>query len=174
MNGKVRKALKILGITIAGFMGIIVVFLGCLCICHQARLQKERSAITHLTGQYVEIDGHNLNVYVDGEGDKTLVFLPGSMTPSPIFDFKPLYERLTDKYRIVMMEKFGYGYSDECEGERSVDVITRQDREALAALGMEGPSDLNVQRKTCGMACFFGGRYSCRGYLPCVDDRGFL
>ena len=139
MNGKVRKALKVLGITIAGFMGVIALFLGCLCICHQARLRKERSIITHLAGQYVEIDGHNLNVYVEGEGDKTLVFLPGSMTPSPIFDFKPLYERLTDKYRIVVMEKFGYGYSDECEGERSVDVITRQDREALAALSIEGP-----------------------------------
>ena len=84
MNGKIRKALKKIGITTAGILGIIALFLGCLCICHQARLRKERSIITHLAGQYVEIDGHNLNVYVEGEGDKTLVFLPGSMTPSPI------------------------------------------------------------------------------------------
>ena len=139
MNGKVRKALKVLGITIAGFIAAIVAFLGCLCIYHQSRLKKERSVITHMAGQYVEVDGHKMNVYVEGEGDKTLVFLPGSMTPSPIFDFKPLYEMLTDKYKVVVIEKFGYGYSDECEGERSVDVITSQDREALAALSIEGP-----------------------------------
>ena len=139
MNRKVKKALKIVGITITGFIAAVVVSLGCLCIYHQCRLKKERSVITHMAGQYVEVDGHNMNVYVEGEGNKTLVFLPGSMTPSPIFDFKPLYEMLTDKYKVVVMEKFGYGYSDEYEGERSVDVITSQDRETLAALNIEGP-----------------------------------
>lgn len=139
MTGKVKRVLKIMGIIIVGLIGVIVLMLGSLCIYHQARLKKERSIITHMAGEYVEVDGHNMNVYIEGDGDKTLVFLSGSMTPSPIFDFKPLYEKLSNQYKIVVIEKFGYGYSDECEGERSLDIITNEDRKALAALNLEGP-----------------------------------
>ena len=64
MNRKVKKALKIVGITITGFIAAVVVSLGCLCIYHQCRLKKERSVITHMAGQYVEVDGHNMNVCV--------------------------------------------------------------------------------------------------------------
>ena len=40
MNRKVKKALKIVGITITGFIAAVVVSLGCLCIYHQCRLKK--------------------------------------------------------------------------------------------------------------------------------------
>lgn len=43
----------------------------------------------------------------------------------------PLADRLSDNYRVVIIEKFGYGYSDEIDGERTVGIITEQDREAL-------------------------------------------
>ena len=116
-----------------------VLLLTCFCIYHQIKLKKERSIITHTIGQFVEVDGHNMNIYTEGSGDKTLVFLSGFGTPSPILDFKPLYSRLSDKYRIVVIEKFGYGYSDEYEGDRSVDTIVDQNRLALEVLGIEGP-----------------------------------
>ncbi|MBO5985574.1 MAG: alpha/beta hydrolase, partial [Lachnospiraceae bacterium] len=41
--------------------------------------------------------------------------------------------------RIVVIEKFGYGFSDVVDGERSFDTILRQDREALVKAGVEGP-----------------------------------
>ena len=110
-----------------------------LCIYHQIKLKKERDIINHTLGQFVEVDGHNMNIYTEGSGDKTLVFLSGFGTPSPILDFKPLYSRLSDKYRIVVIEKFGYGYSDEYEGDRSVDTTVDQNRAALETLGIEGP-----------------------------------
>ncbi len=139
MNRKVRKLFKTAGIMIAGFAAVIAVFLICLCIYHQAGLRKERSIITHTIGQYAEVDGHNMNIYTEGEGDQTLVFLSGFGTPSPVLDFKPLYTRLSDRYRIVVIEKFGYGYSDEYECDRSVDTIVSQHRQALEALNIEGP-----------------------------------
>ncbi len=40
MNRKVKKALKIVGITITGFIAAVVVSLGCLYIYHQCRLKK--------------------------------------------------------------------------------------------------------------------------------------
>ena len=38
--------------------------------------------------------------------------MSGWGTPSPILDFKTLYSRLSDENRIVVVEKFGYGFSD--------------------------------------------------------------
>lgn len=159
MRKTAGKALKLAGAFILILIVVILLFLGSLCIYHQSRLKKERSTITHMAGQYVEVDGQKMNVYLSGAGDKTLVFLAGSMTPSPIFDFKPLYERLADRYRIVVIEKFGYGYSDECEGERSVDIITEQDREALATLHVDGPFIL-VPHSASGLeAVYWASQY---------------
>ena len=40
-----------------------VLLLTALCIYHQIRLKKERSIINHTLGQFVEVDGHNMNIY---------------------------------------------------------------------------------------------------------------
>lgn len=87
----------------------------------------------------VSVDGHNLSVYEEGSGAHTLVFLAGSGICSPVLEYKALYKSLSDKYRIVVIERFGYGYSDVIDSERSFDTIVRQDREALSRAGIEGP-----------------------------------
>ena len=68
-----------------------------------------------------------------------MLFLSGSGTPAPILDFKSLYSLLDDDYRIVVIEKYGYGFSDIVDSERSFTTILRQDREALEKTGIEGP-----------------------------------
>ena len=50
-------------------------------------------------------------------------FLSGSGTCSPILDFKSLYSLLRDDYRIVVVEKFGYGYSDIVDEDRNIQTI---------------------------------------------------
>ena len=80
-----------------------------------------------------------MNIYTEGNGDKTLVFMAGANTPAVIYDFKPLYKRLSNDYKIVVIEKFGYGYSEDIDGERSVSVLLKQDREALKKAGIDGP-----------------------------------
>ena len=65
--------------------------------------------------------------------------MSGWGTESPIYDFRPLYSKLSDDYKCVVIEKFGYGFSDEIDGERDFDTILRQDREALEKMGIEGP-----------------------------------
>lgn len=107
-------------------------------IYNSVSLKKEKALLEH-QGQYVEVDGHNMNLLIQGEGEKTLVFLAGAGTPSPILDFKPLTDRLKDMYKIVIIEKFGYGYSDEIEGERTVGILLEQDRKALQKTGITGP-----------------------------------
>ena len=92
-----------------------------------------------MIGKLVEVDGSNMNVYVEGEGTRTLVFLAGSGIASPVLEYKALYTRLSDKYRVVVIEKFGYGYADVVGSERSFDTIVRQDRAALKSMGIDAP-----------------------------------
>ena len=90
-------------------------------------------------GQLVEVDGHKMSVYTEGTGDKTLVFLSGSDTPSPILDFKSLFSLLSDEYRIVVVERFGYGFSDIVDKPRDIATVLSETRAALAAADIGGP-----------------------------------
>ena len=80
-----------------------------------------------------------MSIYTEGEGDHTLVFMAGSATVSPILEYKPIYSLLSDDYKVVVIEKFGYGFSDVTDDERSFETMLRQDREALSKAGIDGP-----------------------------------
>lgn len=63
--------------------------------------------------EYAEVNGHKLHIFRCGDINKQkLVFMSGSGTIAPMYDFKVLYEKLISDFRIIVIEKFGYGYSD--------------------------------------------------------------
>ena len=134
-----KKALKAIGKILLGILILSAVFLIGLTVYNQIMLKKNISLYETPLGQLVEVDGHNMSIYTEGEGEHTIVFMSGWGTSSPILDFKPLYSKLSDDYRIVVVEKFGYGFSDLVDGERDMDTILRQDREALEKCGIEAP-----------------------------------
>ena len=91
-------------------------------------------------GQLVEVDGKNMDVYIAGSGNKTIVFLSGGGTASPVLDFKSLYSLLNDSYKIVVVEKFGYGFSDDYpDRNRDIDTILDDTRTALSKTGLKTP-----------------------------------
>lgn len=133
-----KKQLKtILKITFIIFSFIAILITTSL-IRHKISLSQEQKNILPL-GTKVEIDGHNMNVYVEGKGEHTIVFLSGSGTCSPILDFKSLYSLLRDNFRIVVIEKYGYGFSDDFDCDRRIDVVVNQNRAALKRLNISGP-----------------------------------
>lgn len=134
-----KKAFRIIGKIFLGLLILIVLFLVVMTVYNQIMLKKNKALCETPLGQLVEVDGHNMSIYTEGEGEHTIVFLSGHGTASPILDFKPLYSRLSDDYKIVVVEKFGYGFSDLVDGERDLDTILRQDREALEKCGIEAP-----------------------------------
>lgn len=107
-------------------------------INHKIHSLQEKSLLAPL-GNMLEVNGHNMSIYTTGEGDKTLVFMSGGGTCSPILDFKSLYSLLSDDYKIVVVEKFGYGFSDVIDEERPIDSILEDTREGLRKAGIEGP-----------------------------------
>ncbi len=133
------KAFKIIGKSLLIILIILIIFLLIVFIYNKTMLHKEKMLLDNPLGEMIEVDGHNMCIYTEGEGEHTLVFLSGSGTASPILDFRSLYSLLDDDYKIVVIEKFGYGFSDVVNSERSFDTILRQDREALSKVGIEAP-----------------------------------
>lgn len=131
---KAKKIMKVVMILLVTF----IVMLVAIYINHRIQLNKEEGLKTPL-GKLVEVDGHNMSVYVEGNGKKTIIFMSGGGTCSPILDFKSLYSLLSDDYKIVVVEKFGYGFSDVVDKKRSIDLILEDTRTALAKAGIEGP-----------------------------------
>lgn len=129
-KNKRRKFLIQLCIELSVFVVVISI--------HYIQLKREEKLRTPL-GQLVEVDGHNMSVYSEGKGEKTLVFLSGSETPSPILDFKSLYSLLSDEYKIVVVERFGYGFSDVVDSPRDITTVLSETRAALTKAGIEGP-----------------------------------
>lgn len=134
-----KKFLRIIGKILLVLLIALILFLIVMFIYNKVKIKQESIIFENPIGRYVEIDGHKMCVYTEGEGTHTFVFLSGSGTSSPILDFKSIYSRLSDDYRIVVIEKFGYGFSDISGTERDFDTILRQDREALSKLGIEAP-----------------------------------
>ena len=133
-----KKALKITGKVSFTIFLLSALFIAGLYIYNKQSLKKEAGLINQ-RGQLVEVDGKKMNIYTEGSGNKTLVFMAGANTPAVTYDFKPLYSLLNDEYRIAVIEKFGYGYSDDTDSERDLNTMLRQDRESLQKAGIEAP-----------------------------------
>ena len=105
---------------------------------HRLALQREKASLKPM-GQMVSVNGHDMSVFVKGEGPQTLVFLSGAGTASPILDFKDLYDGLSKQYKIVVVERAGYGYSEDTSKSRDVSEVLSETRQALAKAQVSGP-----------------------------------
>lgn len=119
-------------------ISLLVLILTLSFINHKIQLSKEEGRFVP-TGQLVEVNGHQMHVYTEGKGEDTLVFMSGGGTSSPALDFKSLYTLLSDKYKIVVVEKAGYGFSEVTDIDRDIDTILAETKEALFKSEIEGP-----------------------------------
>ena len=119
-------------------MGAVLVLLLASFIYHRLALQREKTSLNPM-GQMVSVNGHDMSVFIKGNGPQTLVFLSGAGTASPILDFKDLYDGLSKQYKIVVVERAGYGYSEDTSKSRDVSEVLSETRQALAKAQVSGP-----------------------------------
>ena len=119
-------------------MMVIVAFLILVYVNHRVQSKKEEKTLTPM-GQLVTVDGHDMCVYSGGTGDVTLVFLSGGGTCAPILDFQSLDSLLLDDYKVAVVERFGYGFSDVTDKSRRLDSVLEDTRQALKEAGCEAP-----------------------------------
>jgi pimeloyl-ACP methyl ester carboxylesterase len=132
------KILEISGTIIITLLAIAAIILIAFWINHNYQLRKEAKTLLP-PGNMVEVNGKKLHVFTEGDGDTTLVFMAGHGTSYPTVDFKPLWVKMVDEYRIAVVEKAGYGWSDTSNSPRDVDIILEETREALNISGENGP-----------------------------------
>lgn len=119
-------------------LGLVLFLLLASFTYHRLGLQREKASLSPL-GRMVSVNGHDMSVFVKGEGAQTLVFLSGAGTASPILDFKDLYDGLSKQYKIVVVERAGYGYSEDTSKSRDVSEVLSETRQAIAKVHVSGP-----------------------------------
>ena len=91
-------------------------------------------------GKLMENNNNNkMHILAEGQGDTALVFMAGSGTSGPIIDVKPLWNRLSDEYRILVVEKACYGWSEKSASSRDIDTMLEETRKALKLSGEYAP-----------------------------------
>ena len=130
-----KKLVKKIGIY---FIALMLLGLGVIFSYHQYELSKESNVLEN-KGVNVEVDHNKMNVYTEGDGEDTYVFMAGSGIAAPIYEMKGLYSKFSHEHKIAVVERAGYGYSDVSNDERDIDTILAQTREALQKSGNKPP-----------------------------------
>jgi pimeloyl-ACP methyl ester carboxylesterase len=129
-----RRALKVTGIIALAAVGITLTSTA----VNSFLEQQEKSSLAQY-GDLVKVTGGAMNVYRAGtEGAQPVVLLSGLGTTAPALDFAPLIREL-GSYDVIVVEGFGYGYSDMSAPERTVKNISTELHEALSSLDIGKP-----------------------------------
>ena len=82
------------------------------------------------------------------KGLKQSFFLSGAGIASPILDFKNLSDSLSKKYKVVVVERAGYGFSEDSDRSRDVMEVLSETRQAFGAS--------SCFRSLCDYFAFYG------------------
>ena len=104
-------------------------------------------------------NGQAMHAYVKGSGDKTIVMLSGWGTENPIDDFKPLADKLSDKFRVVILEYFGYGTSTITSKKRTNENIVNEMRIVLDKLSLKPPYILMPHSMSGIYSLYYADKY---------------
>ncbi|PEB40809.1 alpha/beta fold hydrolase [Bacillus pseudomycoides] len=133
-----RKLCEVLkNICIVSITVILLVLLS-VFIYHNYQLSKESSLIKS-EGTLVNFNNKKINVYKEGSGEDTYVFMSGSGIAAPVYELKGLYSKFSKENKIAVIERAGYGYSEAFHDDRDIDTMLEQSREALIQSGNKPP-----------------------------------
>ncbi len=130
---RLRGVGRVLGIVALVFVALLIVSAS----VNLVLTKREKSRFVPY-GQRVSVDGGSMNVWRNGHAGPTMVLLSGLGTAAPALDFAPLIRQL-GAYDVIVVEGFGYGYSDMSARPRTVQNITAELHDALAKLGAPKP-----------------------------------
>lgn len=88
---------------------------------------------------FVTVDENRMNVKVMGTGEQTVVILSDFAESSPVLKYKTYADKLSENYRVVIIEYFGYGYSLSTKNDRTNYEFATEINNALIAAEVNGP-----------------------------------
>ncbi|MGY2743510.1 alpha/beta fold hydrolase [Pseudarthrobacter sp. O4] len=123
---------------ILAIVALVAVGLGLVSTAVNLLLERQERGSIAPYGERVEIAGGALNVYRSGRSGPPIVLLGGLGTAAPALDFAPLIRELGE-FNVIVVEGFGYGYSDLSASERTNKNISTELHEVLAKLNITRP-----------------------------------
>jgi len=119
----IKKVLRV-------FIVALIILIVLSTIINQILLKIEKNKY-NIYGQYVEVDDKKMYISVLGEGENTIVILPGSGCVGSTILYRPLAKKLAKNNKVIIVEYFGYGFSDDTNRERTTENIVEETRKAL-------------------------------------------
>ena len=121
-------------------VSIIVVVFTVFYSLHRHQLSKDSVKVAEKYKKEfitsVNVNGAEVATYTAGEGEYTLVLLGSDWNPCPTLYLRPLADKLSDKYRVVIIDYPGKGYSSDSDKDRTTAFFTDTIHETLSALGV--------------------------------------
>ena len=115
----------------------LIIFFGSMIVHHILKMGELSNTYKGEYKTLVDVDDDKMmNVVVYGEGEKTIVILPGFGSQAPVIQYKAIADTLKDSYRVAVVEYYGYGYSMVTNKERTLDNITSEVQSALNQSGI--------------------------------------
>ncbi len=131
---KKRRFVRALGVAVL----VLVLLLGVMKVTDMAMTASERAA-NPAPGVMVDVGGRRMHVHTVGQGEASIVLLPGLGVPAPVLDFEPLTQELSQWARVTVVEPFGYGWSEGSDSPMLPGDVARDVHTALHGAGVPGP-----------------------------------
>lgn len=129
-----KIVLVVLGVIVA----LNILLIGAGSILRQTHF-KSRFSLIEPYGKLVDVFDGRMHLHVLGEGEFTVVLLPGLGVGLPSADFGPLTRKLAERHRVVVLEYFGVGFSSGTGRPRSNANYVAEIREALRKADIPAP-----------------------------------
>jgi pimeloyl-ACP methyl ester carboxylesterase len=94
-----------------------------------------------------------------GNGEKTIVLLPGMGVSLPCAEFGPLMRKLSKKYTVICVEYFGVGFSSETSKPRTCENYIEETRTALSNAGFTAPYTLMAHSISSVYSEYYAAKY---------------
>jgi pimeloyl-ACP methyl ester carboxylesterase len=127
------RRLRRFGVAVLVALGLLLV-----STAVNAAMERAEKSDTPAYGERVPVDGGALNVWRNGGEGQPIVLLSGLGTAAPGLDFAPLAREL-DGLDVIVVEGFGYGYSDMEGPPRTNENISTELHAVLARLQVRQP-----------------------------------
>lgn len=132
----VGKALKVLFAVMGCVLVAYLVFLG-------IKGYKENKGYVEATEAYVDkyitfadINNKKMAAYIVGDGKDTIVLMRGNDDPCPTLSMRFLADKLSEEYKVVVLDYLGTGFSDAPTTARTSKNIVYEIHEALQQFGI--------------------------------------
>ena len=117
---------------------LTLVFMTISTILHTTYFENKKDAIAPY-GQLIDVYDGKMHIYKMGNGEETIVLLPGMGISLPSADFSPLMRKLSKKYTVVSIEYFGVGFSSQTSRARTTENYVNEIRTALINSDIKAP-----------------------------------